>query len=150
LTFFPSPRKLASSTSPNAKEAIQRYIRSHLSVAETVIQVIRTGTMKICLTTFLALDSVVAARDYKVTSLSEIGASVKKEDESYWNRLMQQTEMSVAPPPRLPTLPVPTEPVPTVSSVSLSVCLRSLANRISPNFSYLSRRRVLVLLPHRQ
>jgi hypothetical protein len=93
--------------------------------------------MKIYLITYLALGSVVAARDYKVVSLSEIGASVK-EDESYWNRLMQQTEMSVGPTPHLPTPPVPTETAPTVSSVSLSVCLRSLANLISQNFFFLS------------
>ena len=50
-------------------------------------------------------------RDDAAISSDVLHRNLKKEEESYWTRLMQETDMSVAPTPRPPT-PVPPTPEP--------------------------------------
>ena len=68
-----------------------------------------TTIMRLSFLAFLVAASLVGAQDYE----DKVGAALRKEDESYWSRLMQETEMSVAPTPPPPTLSPPTNPLPT-------------------------------------
>lgn len=73
--------------------------------------------MKLSLIITLALANVAAVATASSSDSERVsaGASLNKEDESYWKRLMQET-MSVAPTPPPPTLQPPT--------VSVSSCYR--------------------------
>ena len=74
--------------------------------------------MKLSLIITLALANVAAVATASSSDSERVsaGAFLKKEDESYWKRLMQET-MSVAPtPPPPPTLQPP--------AVSVSLCYR--------------------------
>lgn len=73
--------------------------------------------MKLSLFTILAVASfaAVAADSSSESERVDAAAPLKKEDESYWSRLMQETDMSVAPTPPPPTPRPPTPEPPTVS-----------------------------------